>query len=156
MTFRLLVICFCLVTEAHAQIPASRFDKNIVRERAQANSVDLRGDVLSAAFQRLEKNLAEGTVQSFEGFIGPQIFMSISGGEYGYFSSNQAVSLLQSYFVQRSPVSFKFSTVNHRAPLPYAIGRLTYLYRGTRETAQIYIALKQIDSQWVVAQVNIY
>lgn len=156
MKFRLLAIFLCIGAETFTQVPASKFDKKVDRERAQANSIDQRADKLSTAFQRLEKNLAQGSVQSLGGFIGAQIFISISGGEYGYFSSNQAVSLLQSYFVQRSPVSFKFSTVNHRAPSPYAIGRLTYLYRGTRETAQIYIALKQIDSQWVVAQLNIY
>lgn len=144
-----------MVTIAVAQVPTSKLDDKAKGEKLQALPLEQQEE-LKAVFQKLEKNIATGAIRSIMGFIGPQVFIEVTGGENGYYSSNQAVSLLQSFFAQRKPLSFNFSNVNHRTPSPYATGRLTYLYKGIRESAQVYIALKQHDSKWVLSQFNIY
>ncbi len=154
MKRRWLFISLCTVFLAVAQVPASKLDEKATGDKHQAAAFEQEEP--KAVFQKLEKNIAAGSLRLFTSFIGPQVYIDVTGGGSGYYSSNQAMSLLQSFFAQRKPLSFKFSSVNHLAPSPYATGRLTYLYKGTRESAQVYVALKQLDSKWVVSQFNIY
>jgi hypothetical protein len=82
--------------------------------------------------------------------------VNMSGGESGYFSANQTVSILQRYLSGRTSLSFEFSRYNDLGPTPYATGRLTSISRGRRESAQIYVSLRHQDSRWVITQFNIY
>lgn len=107
-------------------------------------------------FESIEKGLQSGSVTSFSENLGTQVFINISGGESGYFSANQFVSVLQNYFAHRKPLSFTFSRLNSSTTNPYATGRLSYQYKGNREYAQIYISLARRDSRWVVSQFSIY
>ncbi len=107
-------------------------------------------------FERIEQGIAGGTVSMFGSDFAKQVSMSIGGGENGYFSTSQAFSILQNYFSNHKPIQFSFSRMNEGAAVPFATGRLSFLAKGNRESAQVYVSLKKQDSEWVISQFNIY
>jgi hypothetical protein len=107
-------------------------------------------------FQTVEKGIVEGTVDKFSHNFDNQIFVNITKGESGYFSSGQAASLLQHYFGTRKIVSFEFSRMSEKGLTPYATGRLISIYRGSMESAQVYVSCTWQSTKWVIEQFNIY
>ncbi len=128
-------------------------DSSMKMERVQREA---RANVLAETFQELEEAIARRSLGTISQHLAPQVYVSISGGESGYLSSNQALSILQNYFSQHKPLSFSFSRSSETQPTPYATGRMVFLYGGNRESAQIYVSLARQDSGWVVNQFNIY
>ncbi len=152
----LLLIWLVAVSPLLAQVPASKLQLHERTDSSHRLRFDSQVIDVQEHFMTLEKDLASGSMNSLVRMMGQQVYIEIAGGERGYFSSNQAVSLLQNYFMQRKPVAFAFSSVNQRAPSPYATGRYTFAHRGARETVQIYVALARQDHRWVITHVNIY
>ncbi len=107
-------------------------------------------------FGLIEKGIVNASLSSASVSFAQQVFVNMSGGESGYFSANQTVSILQRYLSSRRSLSFEFSRFNDSGPTPYATGRLTCISRGRRESAQIYVSLRHQDSRWVITQFNIY
>ncbi len=113
-------------------------------------------DRVRTLFQSIEAGITAGDVARFSRSFDRQIFVNITSGENGYFSSGQAASLLQHFLGTRKVVSFAFSRINDRGPTPYATGRLVSIYRGTLESAQVYVSCSWQPSGWVIGQFNIY
>jgi hypothetical protein len=111
---------------------------------------------VKALFQTIETAIVEGNVDVFSNRFDKQVFVNISKGESGYFSSDQASSLLQHYMATRKVVSFKFTRLNEKGLTPYATGRLVSICRGSHESAQIYVSCSLQSAQWVIGQFNIY
>ena len=154
-TLLVTILCCCAV-HAVAQIPAKRednFRRNLVP--AQPKS-EVRQEGVEEAFGEIEARIAKGDIQSLLVYLGSQVYMDMSSGDHGYFSSNQSLSLLESYFSQHKPVSFKFVTVNQRAPSPFATGKLEFISKGSKESAHIYIALTRRDTAWKMTQFTVY
>jgi hypothetical protein len=107
-------------------------------------------------FGLIEQRIVNASIASASANFAQQVFVNLSGGESGYFSSNQTVSILQRYLSSRTSLSFEFSRFNDTGSTPYATGRLTSISRGRRESAQIYVSLRHQDSRWVISQFNIY
>lgn len=87
--------------------------------------------------------------------FGRQVYVSLKGGENGYFSSNQASYVVQSFFASRRPASFTFTTIDE-GDEPFATGSGLFLMKGTRETLQVYVALARQGKRWVISQFNVY
>ena len=128
---------------------------NTFMERQRPVIVGQRPDVKNV-FKTVEKGVSSGSIVSFSNRFGPQVHVSITGKDEGYFSANQTTSVLQSYFVPLKPVSFTFSRFHEKGENPYATGRLTYIARGNQESVQIYVSLALHDSEWVIGQFNMY
>jgi Domain of unknown function (DUF4783) len=107
-------------------------------------------------FHMIENGIKAGDVARFSHNFDRQIFVNITSGENGYFSSGQATSLLQHFLGTRKVVSFTFSRVSDKGPTPYATGRLVSIYRGTLESSQVYVSCSWQSSGWVIGQFNIY
>ncbi len=133
------------------------------RDRLYPTLLD-KGSSLSGAqtqkiqelFKTIESGLLEGDIAKFSRHFDKQIFVNISSGEGGYFSSEQAASLLQHYMSTRKVISFKFSRFSDKGLTPYATGRLVSIFRGIQESAQIYVSCSQQSKEWVIGQFNIY
>ena len=107
-------------------------------------------------FGVVEQSILKSSLTSASPHFAQQVFVNMSGGESGYFSANQTVSILQRYFSSRSSLAFEFSRFSDTGTTPYATGRLTFTARGRRESAQVYVSLRFQDSRWVISQFNIY
>jgi hypothetical protein len=111
---------------------------------------------IAEIFQNVEHGLQNNAVDKFKKRLGEIVSMTISSGEHGYYSANQAVSVLINYFSERRLVSFKFSRIHEKDSTPYATGSFIYVQKGIQKSAQVYVSLTQQDSQWVISQFNIY
>jgi hypothetical protein len=110
----------------------------------------------SAVFQSIESGIRKCAVEEFDKELGALVTISIGSGARGYFSMNQAGSVLSEYFSGRRPISFEFSRVHEKGGTPYATGRFIYIQKGNQESVQIYVSLTRQDSRWVINQFNIY
>ncbi len=117
---------------------------------------DTQTEAVRSLFQTIEGGIVAGDVNRFSRHFDHQIFVNITSGENGYFSSGQAASLLQHFLGSRKVVSFTFSRINDKGPTPYATGRLVSIYRGTLESSQVYVSCSWQQSRWVIGQFNIY
>jgi hypothetical protein len=111
---------------------------------------------VAAVFKTIEYGIRKSAVEEFAKELGSVVSIAIGSGEHGYFSKNQAASVLTGYFLGRRLVSFQFSRVNEKGTTPYATGRLIYIQKGIQESVQVYVSLTRQDSRWVVNQFNIY
>jgi hypothetical protein len=154
-----LLISMALLSQAAAQTPFLRNPDRPSRsvQTESPGVMGLQNSELVEVMRSVEKAIADGSPSSLAPYFEGPVYISITGGEQGYFSANQALSILQNYFHQRKPVSFFFfSNVSERALAPYATGRFSFLRKGNRESAQVYVAFSQQRSRWIVAQLNIY
>lgn len=154
----ILIILACFGTgDGFAQVrqlPGNNRYAPLLDKGSQVTDIQVRQ--AKALLETIEAGIAEGNISSFSKHFDKQVFVNITKGESGYFSSNQTSSLLHHYIAGRKIVSFRFSRVNEKGISPYATGRLVTLYRGSQESAQIYVSCSWQDSRWVIGQFNIY
>jgi hypothetical protein len=111
---------------------------------------------VQALFDTIESAIIAGKIDKFSDHFDKQVFVNITRGESGYFSSDQATSLLQHYLSTRKVVSFRFTRSSEKGFTPYATGRLVTIYNGSQESAQVYVSCSWQKSGWVIGQFNIY
>jgi hypothetical protein len=152
----ILLFCFGSVlaqsqvrTDSRDRLYPTLLDKGSHPTEAQSQKIQ-------ELFKSVETGILEGDIAKFSHHFDKQIFVNISSGESGYFSSEQAASLLQHSITTRKVVSFKFSRLNDKGLTPYATGRLVSIYRGIQESAQIYVSCSLESKEWVIGQFNIY
>jgi len=121
----------------------------------QPRSVNLAPEVRQL-FRRIEQALSSGSIEAIASEFSPSVMLSIQREEPGVYSSGQSASILINYFLSRKPLSFVFSRFGEQTATPYATGRLSFVQKGSRETAQVYVSLRRMGSRWRIHQFNIY
>ena len=106
-------------------------------------------------FKEIEKGISEGNVSSISGFFSSQIYLSLSNGVNGYYSSNQAYYVLQGYFKNYYVITFSLKNVHDEDESIYATGVYTYSIEGKEGKAQVYISLKHAGPKWKITQLTI-
>jgi len=155
----LCTILFGRISPAQDVDHASRGDSGLrtVEFRDIAGeSPPSEGEQLDALIESIRQGILSGEIQKFSGSFAHQVYITLRGKEGGYFSSNQALCILQNYFSGRRAVNFRFTTVRTNAVMPYATGGGTFLMKGNTEILQVYVAFASIDGQWVITQCNVY
>lgn len=163
-TFIVFSVVILLALEASGQVKrrTQRNPRDVLRNRdTHQTPIERRtqtGDSLAYAdiFRSVENGIVGGNVGAFSQYFGAQVHVSLPGGESGYYSSNQAYSILQNYFGSRRTQSFRFSTYGESPSTPYATGAGRFVVRGAVETVQLYVAVSRIENRWILSQVNIY
>jgi hypothetical protein len=105
---------------------------------------------------RIEKGISEGNVEKFAPYLGPQVSISMSGDRSGWYSTNQACSILKNFFGMRQTLSFAFTTRQVSEQRAIATGGGRFVKRGTKQSIQIYVMLKYIEDKWVITQIHLY
>ncbi|OGU26091.1 MAG: hypothetical protein A2X66_07755 [Ignavibacteria bacterium GWA2_54_16] len=153
----LTIIVLLLGHTLQAQVPDIRSlkQKKAGAARQLQGRIPQRADV-RRLFETIELGIVRSSLTESSRHFADQVFVNMSSGESGYFSSNQTVSILQRYLSSRTSLSFEFSRFSETGTTPYATGRLSYVSRGRKESAQVYVSLRYQDSHWVVSQFNVY
>lgn len=153
-----LLLLFALTGQLASQTrvkPPGR-GKNSLIDSVPRNERMAPAPQVKTLFERIERGIASANVGLFGNSFAKQVSLSIGGGESGYVSASQATSILQGYLSSHQPTQFSFSRMGEGTATPYATGRLDFVAKGNKESAQVYVALKQQDSEWVIGQFNIY
>lgn len=104
----------------------------------------------------VENGILQNNVRSFSRYFDKNIYVTLREGETGYFSSNQAVYVLQNYFESHRFLRFAFSTINVTDVPIYATGGGTYMFRSSQEHVQIYITVSHARGGYVITQFCVY
>jgi hypothetical protein len=150
-----VIILFSFSSAAQVQQQSEARLKKEIPGRSSFSVSEQRSELM-AVFQRIENGIRKSTVEEFEKELAALISIAIGSGPRGYFSKNQAASVLSGYFSVRRPVSFEFSRIQEQGAAPYATGRLVYIQKGNQESVQVYVSLTRQNSRWVISQFNIY
>lgn len=107
-------------------------------------------------FSSVESGILAGRADSLSPFFGTRVFIQLRGAEGGYFSSAQSYYILESFFTGRRAVSARFTTYGKSDTSPYATGSASFIMKGRREDAQVYVALSPAGERWVISHLSIY
>jgi hypothetical protein len=143
------------VLEAQVKTQTATIQADSLLSIPLVNSTDQQSPI-TRILKKVEFGLQTNSIEKFKNELGEIVSITISSGEQGYYSANQALSVLANYFSERQLGSFKFSTICEKGSMPYATGRFNYVQKGIRKSAQVYVSLTRQDSLWVISQFNIY
>lgn len=121
----------------------------------QNTTIETRSDS-RRIFDNVQKGVSAGNISLFSKHMVGEVYLNLRGGESGYYSANQAYYLLEDYFKTRRLVSFDFTTIGENVTNPYATGRASFNFKGSREFAQVYVSLSLSGERWVITQIKIY
>ncbi|MDI6803534.1 MAG: DUF4783 domain-containing protein [Bacteroidota bacterium] len=107
-------------------------------------------------FKAIESGVDAGEIDRFAGYFAQQVYVSIRGGESGYFSSNQTYYIIKNFLTARKPLGFSFTTYGFADEIPFATGRALFRIKGNRESVQVYAALSKSNGKWVIDKINFY
>lgn len=150
------------VRREQAPVPGRSSRPPLIQERGERPAasgipgVPQQGRGYHELFGTVQRGLASGSAAVFSGSLAPQVYVNLRGGESGYYSANQAHYVLENYFKTRRLVNVKFSTIGESDANPYATGSATFVERGTRRLAQVYVSLTRSGERWIITQINIY
>jgi hypothetical protein len=131
------------ICSIHAQNNViSKFDNNTQSKSAEVILTEIEGGI------------AKGNIAAIFKHLSPQTYFSLTTGIRGYFSSNQAYYILEDFFKIYQVLSFKFHSLQTEKGNPYATGIYFYEFKGKRETAQVYISLKNTGKSWKIIQIT--
>mgnify|MGYP001233658164 FL=1 len=107
-------------------------------------------------FTAVESGIDDGIVENFSDYFGKEVYVSITGEESEYYSTNQAYYILKNFMNARKPLGFTFTTYGMTDKIPFATGRAAFRYKGNREYIQVYVSLCQVENNWVIDKINFY
>jgi hypothetical protein len=135
--------CFVLTTFAQEKEAVGTQNPKILKTSVQE------------IFDELGNGMSTGNIQDISRLFNSQIYLNLSNGISGYYSSNQAYYVLQDFFRVHHVVSFEFSDTQEEERSLYAIGTYNYSTNGKVDTAQVYIALNLSGKKWKITQITI-
>lgn len=107
-------------------------------------------------FEEIQHGFEISKISVFSPYLGLKVQVSLKGEESGYFSSNHAYYILENFLKPRKVISFEFTAVGESEAMPYATGIAVFTHKGSREVAQVYVALMKSAEKWVITEINIY
>ena len=114
-----------------------------------------QNNMLMSVFNRIETGISAGNVSEISGYLNSKTYLSLANGISGYYTSNQAFYVLEDFFNVYKVTSFHFLNMQINENLPYATGVYKYYFRGKRDSANVYISLKQSGDTWKITQITI-
>ncbi|MCB2205460.1 DUF4783 domain-containing protein [bacterium] len=99
--------------------------------------------------------LSSGNIRFLKSKLGHKVYLNLFTGINGYYSSEQAYLILESFFSTYIPISFSYSSRNFSIRNPYGFGPFTYERRGRRGSAEMFVSLAQVDERWVINQITV-
>jgi len=106
-------------------------------------------------FIKIEDGLNSGSIDKFSKYFSSKNYLSLAGGNSGYFSANQSYYVIKDFLSIYQPISFKLSNSITETNNPFASGILKYNNKGIRGSATVFISLQFLDDQWRISQITI-
>ena len=114
-----------------------------------------QNNIASSILNRIEMGISSGSVSEISGYLNTQTYLSLANGISGYYSSNQAFYVLEDFFNIYKVTSFHFQSIQTNGNMPYATGVYRYYFRGKKDSANVYISLKEVGDTWKITQITI-
>ncbi len=144
-----ILVLFCLIEVV--SVPGFSADKSI------SGTADSKQNQQTASlvFKKIEEGIATGKVSAISNFFSSQMYLSLSNGVNGYYSSNQAYYVLQGYFKNYRVISFSIQNIHDEDENVVGTGDYAYSFKGKEGKAKVYISLKKAGNKWKITQLTI-
>ena len=106
-------------------------------------------------FKEIESAIKNADVENLSKYFGQQTYFSLSNGTNGYYSNNQAFYVVEDFFNLYKVTSFRFDYVKVDKNNSHATGKYNFDNKGQRSSAQVYISIKKIGTNWIITQFTI-
>jgi hypothetical protein len=107
------------------------------------------------ALDEIGSGLSSGKIASISYLFSSQIYLNLSNGVNGYYSSNQAYYVIQEFLTTHQILSLDINDIKEDEENVYATGSYSFAAQGKRESSQIYISLKRSSNKWKITQITI-
>ncbi|MBL0173804.1 MAG: DUF4783 domain-containing protein [Ignavibacteria bacterium] len=104
---------------------------------------------------RIEGALASGDSRSLLPFLNAKMFLTLFTGESGYYSAEQAAFILRNFFHTHSSIGCSFHNTNVGDDSAFGVGTLTFVKRGQRGSAQVFVSLAAGKGGWRITQITV-
>ncbi len=104
---------------------------------------------------QIEIAISKNDVESLSEHLGAQTYLNLPNGISGYYSSNQAYFVLGDFLKTYRMTSFSFKKIITGGSNPYATGNYDYEFKGKRDSAHIYLQLRNSGRNWIITQITI-
>ncbi len=109
----------------------------------------------SSVFKKIEEGISSGKVSAISNLFSSQMYINLSNGVNGYYSSNQAYYVLQRYFKNYRVISFSIENIHEEDDNVIGTGDYVYFFKGSERKAQVYLSLKKTGNKWKIIQLTI-
>jgi hypothetical protein len=120
-----------------------------------SNQNNEQNNLAGSILNRIGMGISSGNVSEISAYLNTQTYLSLANGISGYYSSNQAFYVLEDFFNIYKVTSFNFQSIQANGNMPYATGIYRYYFRGKKDSANVYISLKEIGDTWKITQITI-
>jgi hypothetical protein len=108
-----------------------------------------------SVLDEITAGISSGNIASISNLFSSQIYLNLSNGVSGYYSSNQAYYVIKEFLKTHQVISLKISDTQEDEENVYATGAYSFLEQGKKESSQIYISLKRSSKKWKITQITI-
>ena len=105
-------------------------------------------------FSDIERTFSSGNISLISEYFPSQIYLSLSTGVNGFYSSNQAYYILQDFFQLYQPIAFKY-TQRSESENGFATGVFTFESKNKKGTAQVFISVEFSGAKWKISLITI-
>ncbi|MFA6596167.1 MAG: DUF4783 domain-containing protein [Ignavibacteriaceae bacterium] len=105
-------------------------------------------------FSDIERTFSSGNISLISEYFPSQIYLSLSSGVNGFYSSNQAFYILQDFFQLNQPIAFKY-TQRSESESGFATGIFTFENKNKKGTAQVFISVEYSGAKWKISLITI-
>lgn len=105
--------------------------------------------------KKIQDAIVNKDISTLVDHLSPQTYFNLPNGISGYYSSNQAYFVLEDFLKTYRVTSFNFDEINTKNNTPFATGSYEYDFKGNRNSAHIYLQLRNSGKNWRITQITI-
>ena len=115
----------------------------------------VRHEQVVGVVKKIQDAIVNKNVGTLVDHLSSQTYFNLPNGISGYYSSNQAYFVWEDFLKTYRVTSFNFDEINSNNNTPFATGNYDYYLKGKRNSAHIYLQLRNKGKKWRITQITI-
>jgi len=115
----------------------------------------IKYDDCKNTFKDIGAGFNYSNINSISRYFDEQVYLNIISFEIGYYSSNQAESIISNFMDYFKVISFKYSRSYCKNSFAFATGKYKYDIGGGVRELQVSVSLLYNEDRWLIDQIAI-
>lgn len=156
----LILFFFCSIS-IYSQNKPSEYktpkdsNQNFLKLNLQDNKNNTKNKQVISEIKKIQDAIVGKDINTLVDHLSSQTYFNLPNGVNGYYSSNQAYFVLEDFLKTYRVISFNFDDINSKNNTPFATGTYEYDLKGNRNSAHIYLQLRNSGNNWKITQITI-
>jgi hypothetical protein len=140
-----------------ARPAAGQPEPRVTRDAVHFVSIPQEKDLSDARrlLTRIEGALASGDSRALLPLLNAKMFLTLFTGESGYYSAEQTAFILRNFFHTHASIGCTFHNTNVGDDNAFGVGTMTFIKRGQRGSAQVFVSLAAGKNGWRITQITV-